>query len=214
MATKSKFAVTCLILLLVPCIASVGTAQNGPAAVVAAVEQHYRTLTDLQAKVVQKNFLKSLNKTQTFEGTLWIKKPGRLRLEYTNGQLILVDGKEALFYSKKSEQVIKRSFTDFEQMNIPVAFLLGAGQITDSFEVVKSGDRAKDRIELVPKKAGAAMQKLVIRADESGRIMELAIYDRSGNRTEITFSDVREDAGVDDHLFRFVPPKGTEVIEQ
>jgi outer membrane lipoprotein-sorting protein len=75
--------------------------------------------------VVQKNHLKSLDKTQTFEAVLWIKKPGRLRLDYTNGQIILVDGKQALIYSKKSEQVIKKTFTDFEHMNIPVVFLLG-----------------------------------------------------------------------------------------
>ena len=47
-------------------------------AVVLSVENHYQNLTDLTAEVTQKNFLKSLNKTQSFEGTLAIKKPGRL----------------------------------------------------------------------------------------------------------------------------------------
>ncbi len=188
-------------------------AQTGDSAV-RAVERHYRELKDLKAKVVQKNFLKSLNKTQTFEGTLWIKKPGRLRLEYTNGQLIVIDGKAALFYSRKSEQVIKKSFTDFDQMNIPVAFLLGAGQISDSFEVHKPRAEQSGKLELLPRKAGAAYKKLAISADASGRITQLTIYDRSGNITEITFSEEQEDGGADDRLFHFVPPKGTEVIEQ
>ncbi len=212
MAFRMKTQVFLLLPLFVFGIAAAHA--EGENKTVRTVEQHYRSVKDLTASVVQKNFLKSLNKTQTFEGKLWIKKPGKLRLEYTNGQLIVVDGKKALFYSKKSEQVIKKSFTDFEEMNIPVAFLLGAGQISDSFEVLSApGDRT-GRLELAPRKAGAAMKKLSIAADTSGRITKLTIYDRSGNITDIVFSDVREDAGVSDSLFQFVPPKGTEVIEE
>lgn len=181
---------------------------------VAAVENHYRDLNDMAAKVSQKNFLKSLDKTQTFEGALLIKKRGKLRLEYTNGQLILVDGKSALFYSKKSEQVIKKTFTDIEQMNIPVAFLLGAAHIRDDFEVIQPDPKTPGKLELMPRKAGAAMTKLELDSDESGRITALVIYDRSGNVTEIQFSDIRENIGTDDKAFKFKIPKGTEVIEQ
>ncbi len=181
---------------------------------VLAVENHYRELIDLTAKVVQKNHLKSLDKTQTFEAVLWIKKPGRLRLDYTNGQVILVDGKAALFYSLKSEQVVKKTFSDIEQMNIPVAFLLGAAHIRDDFEVRQPDPTAPRRLELVPKKTGAAMKKLILGSDDAGRIASLDILDKTGNRTEIIFSDMREGAGIDDKRFVFKAPKGTEVIEQ
>ncbi|HEX9137395.1 MAG TPA: outer membrane lipoprotein carrier protein LolA, partial [Nitrospirota bacterium] len=130
---------------------------------IASVENHYQELHDLTAKVTQNNLLKSVGKTQKFEGTLWINKPGKLRLEYTNGQLILIDGKEALLYSRKSEQVIKKAFTDFEQMNIPVAFLLGAAHIRDDFEVFQPDTKTLRLLELKPKKAGAAMKKLRIK---------------------------------------------------
>jgi outer membrane lipoprotein carrier protein len=182
--------------------------------VVTTVENHYGELKDLTAKVVQKNVLKSVGKTQTFEGTLLIKKPGKLRLDYTNGQLILVDGKAALFYSKKSEQVVKKTFTDVEHMNIPVAFLLGAAHIRDDFDVLQPDPKAPRLLELLPKKPGAAMKKLSIQSDESGRITALIIFDKSGNTTDIRFSDIREGVGLDDKQFVFTAPKGTEIIEQ
>ena len=182
--------------------------------VVIAVENHYRDLTDLTAKVLQQNVLKSIGKTQTFEGTLFIKKPGRLRLEYSNGQLILIDGKAALFYSKKSEQVIKKTFTDFEQMNIPVAFLLGAARIRDEFDVQQADPKTPRELELLPRKPGAAMKKMRLRVDDAGRITDLTIFDRSGNTTAIAFTDIREGAGVDDQRFVFKAPKGTEIIEK
>jgi len=181
---------------------------------IASVENHYRELHDLTAKVTQNNLLKSVGKTQKFEGTLWINKPGKLRLEYTNGQLILIDGKAALLYSRKSEQVIKKAFTDFEQMNIPVAFLLGATHIRDDFEVVQPDAKTLHLLELRPKKVGAAMTKLRIQIDEAGRITGLSIFDKSGNVTGINFTDIREDTGFDDKLFTFKAPKGTEIIEQ
>ncbi len=181
---------------------------------ITAVEKHYQETVDLTAKVTQKNNLKALGKTQTFEGELWIKKPGRLRLEYTNGQLILIDGKSALFYSKKSGQVIKKAFTDFEHMNVPVAFLLGAAHIRDDFDVHQPDPKAPRLLELIPKRSGAAMKKLSLLSDNGGRIMTLTIYDRSGNVTELSFADTREGTGLGDRLFNFKPPKGTEIIEQ
>jgi outer membrane lipoprotein carrier protein len=181
--------------------------------VVASVEGHYRNVKDLTAHVVQSNVLRSIGKTQKYEGKLFIRKPGKLRLEYTNGQLILIDGANALFYSKKSEQVVKKAFTDFERMNIPVAFLLGAAHIRDDFESVQADPRTPLVLELLPKKTGAAMKKLRLSTDGSGRINTLMIFDRSGNTTEVAFTDIREDTGVDEKQFTFTAPKGTEIIE-
>ena len=201
------------LLLLCFTISTPAYAQTVDAAV-AAVESHYQELVDLTANVSQKNMLKAMGRTQKYEGTLKIKKPGKLRLEYTNGQLILIDGKDALFYSKKSEQVIKKAFTDFSQMNIPVAFLLGAAHIRDDFNVRQPDPKTPRVLELLPKKPGAAMKKLGIQADETGRITRMTIFDKAGNKTEILFSDVKEGAGLEDSAFLFKAPKGTEVIEQ
>ncbi len=182
--------------------------------VVASIENHYREVQDLSAKVAQKNLLKAIGKTQTFEGPLWIRKPGKLRLDYTNGQILLVDGKNALFYSKKSAQLIKKTFTGIQEMNIPVAFLLGAAHIRDDFDVLQPDPKSPRLLELLPKKQGAAMRKLTLRTDVAGRITALTIFDRSGNITEIEFSGIKEGTGVEDRLFEFKAPKGTEIIEQ
>lgn len=181
---------------------------------VQSVESHYQALADLTAKVVQKNHLKTLGKTQIFEGTLYIKKPGRLRLDYTNGQTIVLDGKTGWFYSKKSQQAIKRTFSEIEQANVPVAFLLGASKISKEFDILQVKNHGARTLDLSPKKPGAAMRKIRLKADDAGRITDMTIFDRSGNTTEITFSDVKEGIGIKDQLFEFKVPKGTEIIEQ
>jgi len=180
---------------------------------VVSIEDHYRELTDLTATVVQTNVLKAIGKTQKYEGTLFIRKPAKLRLEYANGQLILIDGKAALFYSKKSGQAIKKTFTDFEHMNIPVAFLLGAAHIKDDFDVLQPDPKTPRELELLPKKTGAAMKKLSLGVDDAGRIHKLSILDKSGNTSTLVFTDIRENTGLDDRRFVFTAPKGTEIIE-
>ncbi|HEY6011266.1 MAG TPA: outer membrane lipoprotein carrier protein LolA [Nitrospirota bacterium] len=218
MALKNNLIAFALLALLPGHLFAAAAQERSPAdaqeRIVLSVEDHYRDIADLTAKVTQKNLLKSVGKSQQFAGTLSIKKPGRLRLDYTNGQLILVDGKTALFYSKKSAQVVKKTFTDVEQMNIPVAFLLGAAHIRDDFEPVQPGPPAPGALELVPRRPKAAMKKLRLQADDNGRITALTIYDKSGNTTEITFTDIREGVGLEDRLFVFSPPRGTEIIEQ
>ncbi len=203
----------CLLTVFSPFSMHCATAQTADEAVF-AVEKHYQELADLTAKVTQTNHLKSVGKAQTFTGTLSIKRPGRLRLEYTNGQLILIDNKEVLIYLKKSEQAIRKTFTDFSHLNIPVAFLLGAAHIRDDFDVLQPDPKIPRQLELLPKKNAAAMKKLVLESDDAGRITKLVIHDSAGNVTDITFDAVSENTGLGDKLFTFKPPKGTEIIEQ
>jgi outer membrane lipoprotein carrier protein len=211
--TPIPAALALILLLASPFPSRTAFAQTAQEAV-AAVEDHYSGVNELTAKVVQKNLLKAIGKTQTFEGTLSIKKPGRLRLDYTNGQIILVDGKTALFYSKKSAQLVKKTFADVQQMNIPLAFLLGAAHIRDDFDVLQPDPSTPRSLELLPKSPGAAMKKLGLRTDDAGRITGLTIFDKSGNISEIALSEVREGGAVDERLFVFKPPRGTEIIEQ
>ena len=58
------------------------------------------------------------------------------------------------------------------------------------------------------------MKKLILHADDGGRIIKMTIFDKSGNTTEIAFSGVKEGVGLDGRLFSFKAPKGTEIIEQ
>jgi len=66
--------IVCFILLAAAFAAHAETLDEA----IASVENHYQQLHDLTAKVAQNNLLKSIGKTQKFEGRLWIKKPGKL----------------------------------------------------------------------------------------------------------------------------------------
>jgi len=157
--------------------------------VVAAVENHYRDLTDSRRRSVRRMFSNPSARLRNMrERCSSRSRAGSGSSIRTDSLFSSTQGRAVLF--KKSEQVIKKTFTDFEHMNIPVAFLLGAAHIRDDFDALQADPKTPRMLELLPRKPGAAMKKMRLVVDGEGRISDLVIFDRSGNTTTITFTDI------------------------
>src|SRR5438309_5838188 len=82
----------------------------GPAAtlddVVRDLEGTYSRMIDLRAEFTQTAFNKSLNQTIPAQGTVYLKKGGKLRWEYQEPtpQEIVSDGKKLWVYTPRSEE--------------------------------------------------------------------------------------------------------------
>src|SRR5947208_3656832 len=104
--------------------------------VVRDLEAAYSRMTDLRAEFTQTAFNKSLNQTIPAQGTVYLKKGGRLRWEYTEPtpQEIVSDGRKLWVYTPALNQV-----------NVGVApgalagpagsFLAGLGRLRAEFDV-------------------------------------------------------------------------------
>ena len=90
-----------------------------------AVDEHYNHLRSLQAEFTQ--IYRGSDVERTESGTLWLKKPGKMRWEYRSPKekLFLSDGKNAWFYVPGDRQVRKTSVAKLEDLRSPLAFLLG-----------------------------------------------------------------------------------------
>src|SRR3989442_7267173 len=75
--------------------------------VVRGIEAAYGRMTDLKAEISQTWFNKSLNQTIPAAGTVYLKKGGKLRGEYTEPtqQVIVSDGKTIWLYTPQLNQV-------------------------------------------------------------------------------------------------------------
>src|SRR3990172_476066 len=76
-------------------------------AVVAGVEGAYARLADLKADFTQQAFNKSLGQTIKAEGTVYLKRPGKMRWEYhaPAPQQIVSDGQSLWVYTPELNQV-------------------------------------------------------------------------------------------------------------
>src|SRR6202158_4696224 len=91
----------------------------------AAVDAHYNHLRSLHAEFTE--IFRGAGMDRTESGTLWLKKPGKMRWEYRSpkDKLFLSDGKDAWFYLPADKQVRKTPVKKLEDLRSPLGLLLG-----------------------------------------------------------------------------------------
>jgi outer membrane lipoprotein carrier protein len=202
-------------------ISGAATAQpDTPAEDVArAVQQRYDTVRDFTAKFVHTYQGGVLRKTVTEKGTVQIKKPGRMRWEYTDPEekLFVADGSQIYSYLPADRQVIVSAMPAADQATTATLFLTGRGNLARDFNVsygtLPQAPAGSIVLKLVPRQAERDYDTLELAvAPTSNQIQVLSAVDRQGGRSTFTFSDIKENTGLADKIFTFKIPRGVDVV--
>jgi len=185
-----------------------------------AVDAHYNHLHSLEAEFTEMYRGSGMERTES--GTLWLKKPGKMRWEYRSPKqkLFVSDGNDAWFYVPEDRQARKESAKKLEDMRSPLAFLLGKTKLekelrglslAPDIEPMQSGDVV---LRGVPTALGDQVSEIVLEVTPENRIARIVIQDVDGAATEYRFTEQKEDVGIADGRFGFKPPAGTEVVDE
>jgi outer membrane lipoprotein carrier protein len=146
-------------------------------------------------------------------GTFAFQRPGKFRWTYETPyeQLIVGDGERLWVYDRDLNQVIVRKL-DRALGSTPAALLAGDSALEANFDLVDAGSRdGIAYVEATPRTADTGFQRVRIGfADNAPRTMELK--DTFGNVTTLYFGVFERNSAVDPAQFRFVPPKGADVV--
>lgn len=184
-----------------------------------AVDVHYNRLHSLQSAFTEIYQGAGMNRTES--GTLWLKKPGKMRWEYRSPEekLFVGDGKNAWLYLPAEKQVRKSDMRKLEDLRSPLAFLLGKTKLEKELQglsfapdasVWKPGDVV---LRGTPHGMEDQVQEVLLEITPERQIARIVIHSVDDSLTEYRFSDQKEDVQVADSRFQFVPPTGSEVIE-
>jgi len=222
--TISAFSVPALVILAVVFPASRSAMAAGDAApdvksVAAAVDAHYNHLRTLEAEFTEVYRGSGVERTES--GTLWLKKPGKMRWEYRSPRekLFVSDGRDAWFYVPDDRQARKTSAKKLEDVRSPLAFLLGKTKLEKELRglslapdvpPLSAGDLV---LRGVPEGLGDRVGEIVLEVTPEHQIARIFIQDVDGAATEYRFSEQKEDGAVGDGRFEFKPPAGTETVE-
>ena len=187
---------------------------------VQGVEATYRKVVDLKAPFRQSSVNKALNQTVEATGTLYLKKPGKLRWEYQTPtpQEIVSDAKRLWVYTPGLKQV---NVSDApEALAGPAgSFLQGLGQIREVFQTrflnpAQPADADGNVVlDLTPKEPRPLLARLVLTVDPKRWLVRTAVvHDELGNTVTVRFGEVTVNSGLADSLFTFVPPAGVTVV--
>ena len=188
--------------------------------VVRGLEGAYGKMNDLKAEFSQTAFNKSLNQSIPAQGTVYLKKGGKLRWEYSDPtpQEIVSDGKTLWVYTPTLSQVNVGPAP--EALSGPAgSFLSGLGKLREHFTVrfLNPAD-PKDKdgniaLDLTPKQPLPTMSRLILSVDpKSWEARRAVIYDQFENTVTMQFSKITVNTGLADKLFTFVAPKGVATV--
>jgi outer membrane lipoprotein carrier protein len=183
-------------------------------ALVRKVDDHYNHLSSLRAHYAERYSGMGMDRTE--EGTLLLKKPGRMRWSYTApvGKVFVLDGKFAWFYTPGDAQATRVPAKQLDDLRSPLRFLLGHTQLKKELDnLAVAADGAGFRISGVPKGMEQRVKQLSLWVTAAGAIERMRLEEMDGAVTEFTFSAMQENAPVKDSDFAFVPPAGVTVVE-
>jgi len=200
-----------------------GTAAPVPApsvhAIAQAVDERYNRLRSLQAEFTE--IYRGAGMERTESGTLWLKKPGKMRWEYRSprDKLFLSDGKDAWFYVPGERQVRRTAVKKLDDLRSPLAFLLGKTRLEKELQGLSlasdvaplaAGDVV---LRGVPKSLADRVSQVLLEINPEHWISRILIEEVDGSVTEYRFTNQRENVAVPDQQFRFVVPDGVEVVQ-
>jgi len=205
-----------LVLALLP---ASSTAQSLEA-VVAGVEGAYARIADLRADFIQQAFNKSLGQTIKAEGTVYLKRPGKMRWEYRAPapQQIVSDGQSLWVYTPELNQVNVGEAP--RALAGPAgSFLAGLGKVSEEFTVrflnpaTKTDEAGNLVLDLTPRRPTPVLTRLILSVDPREFLTRKAVlYDQFDNTVTMLFTRVTVNPGLADRLFIFTPPKGVAVV--
>jgi outer membrane lipoprotein carrier protein len=183
------------------------------------VDAHYNHLRSLEADFVE--IYQGSGMARSESGTLWLKKPGKMRWEYRSPEekLFVTDGDQAWLYLPGAKQARKSSLRKMDDLRSPLAFLLGKTKLEKellnlSFAPdVQPSSPENWVLRGVARGMEDRIRQVLVEVTPQYRIARILIDSTDDSITEYRFSNQKEDVQVLDSKFRFSAPAGSEIID-
>ena len=167
-----------------------------------------------QASFTQEVLDKNGKRIQSASGTMQFVRPGRFRWEYRKPyeQLIVGDGKKFWMYDIDLEQVTVKKL-DAALGSSPAALLSGSNEIERGFALKNiEGRDGLEWLQATPRSAESTFEKILMAFNARSELVVMELHDAFGQHTVLRFTDLKSNPPLSPQRFRFVPPKGADVL--
>lgn len=149
-------------------------------------------------------------------GVLFLRKPGRMRWQYTApaGKLFLSDAKNMYLVTPDSNRVQKTKAKETEDMRAPLAFLLGRLHFEKDFQNFQSRAEGADTwITAEPKSPDLPYTKVEFQVTPKFEIRRLIVTGQDLSVFDFQFDQEKLNPSLDGKLFQFQLPAGSMIEE-
>jgi len=184
-----------------------------------SVDDHYNHLRSLQSDFTEIYRGDGAERVET--GTLWLKKPRKMRWEYRSPKekLFVSDGQAVWFYLPAERQLRKTALRKLDDLRSPLAFLLGKTKLENELrglsKVVDQSpmDPGNTLLRGVPQAMAGQVSEVQLEITPSDQIVRIVLLEADGATTEFRFAGWKENLELNDSRFQFTPPPGVETVD-
>ena len=188
-------------------------------AIAQAVDDHYNHLQTLETEFTETYQGAGADREES--GSLWLKKPGKMRWEYRSPKekLFLSDGKDAWFYLPDDRQVRRTAVKKLDDLRSPLGFLLGKTRLEKELDGLALAPDVPPLtpgntvLRGVPKDMADRIREVILEITPDHRIARIQFEEADESVTEYRFGQQHENGVIADQRFKFSAPPGVEVIE-
>src|ERR1700753_2079138 len=171
-----------------------------------AVDEHYNHLKSFKASFSEIYQGDGISRTES--GTLWLKKPGRMRGEYhvPREKLFLIDSQNAYFYVTGDPQAKKTPVKNLDDIRSPLRYLLGKTKLEKELEGLSLAPDVPPLqagnivLRGVPKALKDRVSEVVMEISPEHQIRRILIHGVDSTTTDFRFSQIEENVPVQDSL--------------
>lgn len=185
------------------------------------LQAKYASVQDFSADFEHRYRGGLINTSLVEHGTVVIKKPGKMRWQYTSSEekLYVSDGETFYSYYPVDRQVLMTTIPADDRASTPTLFLAGQGDLVNDFtaryEAEVTGPPNTWMLRLTPKVADTDYEWLVLAIHrETLSIVGLSTVDFQGGESTYYFTNLRENEGIADRVFQFEVPDDVDVIDE
>lgn len=189
----------------------------GGAAHAGAIEQLNAFTTTTQSargSFTQRVVTASGKAQRPVSGQFSFQRPGRFTWVFQKPfeQSLIADGENLYLYDKDLNQVTIRKLAGALGAS-PAEILFGGNDLSKSFQLKETGARdGIEWLEATPKQRDTQFSRIDIGLRD-GLPAAMELRDNFGQRTVLDFAQVEKNPRIAPETFRFVPPKGADVLD-
>ena len=161
-----------------------------------------QTMYDRNRKLVQES-----------SGSFMFQRPGRFRWTYAKpyAQVIVGDGEKVWIHDQDLNQVVVRKL-ERAIGSTPAALLAGSAEVEQAFELSEAGNAdGLEWLEARPLVRESGFERIRMGFGVAG-IEAMELVDPFGQTTLLRFSNFSRNPRLEPSTFRFIPPKGVDVL--
>ena len=193
---------------------------NNLKTVLTQLHKNYDNITTFKADFTQYSFFKAVNQVQKFKGILYLKKPDKMKWDYTSPekQVIMSNGGKIWYYYPADNQVNVGTLSkSSKQKNLIFMLLEGIDKVENEFnlKLIKGKEDEKFYyLQLLPEKPNTLFDKIILTIrKENFNITTSHVFYLSGDIAKVVFKKVFLNIKLNDNFFNFKTPPGVEVFK-